>query len=202
MENSKELKKLTKDFFNRHPIEEFSAARIQYSLLLMPDVMGAVERAMPEIAASGIDVPDYTRLIDRVNREEDTDNLLRMLREGLPGHAKERVIQKLLEREEEALPEVQRLVARSFSDHAIESCTTYLVRCKTDCSKWIIQQYGKVREPYAQSLLCLVLGFRAKPDAIPFLIEQMERFEKQYPDETFDQGPLLALYEIRSRFKT
>ena len=49
-------------------------------------------------------------------------------------------------------------------------------------------------------MLCLVLGFRAGPDCIPFLMRAVETFEKQYPEETFDQGPILALLEIRARF--
>ena len=67
---------------------------------------------------------------------------------------------------------------------------------------WIIQNYNDVREPYARSMLCLVLGFRASTDVIPFLVQQVDAFERQFPDKSFEQGPLMALYEIRARFRT
>ncbi len=67
---------------------------------------------------------------------------------------------------------------------------------------WILQCYSDVYDPYARSMLCLVLGFRADPEAIPFLMQQVDFFEKRFPSETYDQGPLMALYEIRERFRT
>ena len=44
---------------------------------------------------------------------------------------------------------------------------------------------------------CLVLGFRADADIIPFFVQQAEWFERQFPE----QAPLLALYEMRARFQ-
>ena len=51
-------------------------------------------------------------------------------------------------------------------------------------------------------MLCLVLGFRANTDVIPFLMQQVDSFEKQFPDKSYEQEPLMALYEIRARFRT
>ena len=77
-----------------------------------------------------------------------------------------------------------------------------MVKCGTNCSDWIMQNYNDVREPYARSMLCLVLGFRANTDVIPFLMQQVDSFVKQFPDKSYEQGPLMALYEIRARFWT
>ena len=33
-------------------------------------------------------------------------------------------------------------------------------------------------------------------EAIPLLMKEYERFGREYPDESYDQGPLLALYLI------
>lgn len=206
MADTNYLKLLTKDFFNRHPVKKFSAARLLYSALLMPQVFDAVEKFLPELnalgAGEGFAVPDHAQLIDRIKREEDVSQLLRMIRQSMPPHVKNHLISRLLERKDEALPEIQRLILRTFSSHAIENCVTFMTKCKTDCSNWIIEHYQDVREPYARSMLCLVLGFRSTPEAIPFLIQQMEFFEKRFPDESFDQAPLMALYEIRARFRT
>ena len=49
-------------------------------------------------------------------------------------------------------------------------------------------------------MLCLILGFRGDITMIPFLMKEVERFERWYPEEDYEQGPLLALYEMRERF--
>ena len=200
------LKLLTKDYFNRHPVKEYSAARLEYSMLLMPEVMDVVDEKLPEMremaAKRGIDIPDTTEQMKRVEEEEDTGKLLRMLRQTQPPVVRKAVREKLLKREMEALPEIQRMILKAFNDNTIENCVRFMTKCETDCTEWIMRHYDDVREPYARSMLCLVLGFRASTDVIPFLVQQVDAFERQFPDKSFEQGPLMALYEIRARFRT
>ena len=200
------LKLLTKDYFNRHPVKEYSAARLEYSMLLMPEVMDVVDEKLPEMremaAKRGIDIPDTTEQMKRVEEEEDTGKLLRMLRQTHPPVVRKAVREKLLKREMEVLPEIQRMILKAFNDNTIENCVRFMTKCETDCTEWIMRHYDDVREPYARSMLCLVLGFRASTDVIPFLVQQVDAFERQFPDKSFEQGPLMALYEIRARFRT
>ena len=200
------LKLLTKDYFNRHPVKEYSAARLEYSMLLMPEVMDVVDEKLPEMremaAKRGIDIPDTTEQMKRVEEEEDTGKLLRMLRQTQPPVVRNAVREKLLKREMEVLPEIQRMILKAFNDNTIENCVRFMTKCETDCTEWIMRHYDDVREPYARSMLCLVLGFRASTDVIPFLVQQVDAFERQFPDKSFEQGPLMALYEIRARFRT
>ena len=200
------LKLLTKDYFNRHPVKEYSAARLEYSMLLMPEVMDVVDEKLPEMremaAKRGIDIPDTTEQMKRVEEEEDIGKLLRMLRQTQPPVVRKAAREKLLKREMEALPEIQRMILKAFNDNTIENCVRFMTKCETDCTEWIMRHYDDVREPYARSMLCLVLGFRASTDVIPFLVQQVDAFERQFPDKSFEQGPLMALYEIRARFWT
>ena len=57
-----------------------------------------------------------------------------------------------------------------------------------------------MRSEYLKSMLCLVLGFRGDDSIIHFLMKEVERFELYYPDKRYEQGPLLALYELKERF--
>ena len=63
-----------------------------------------------------------------------------------------------------------------------------------------MENYQEIRSEYMKSMLCLVLGFRGDASMIDFLIEEAERFEREYPDETYDQGPALAVQELSVRF--
>ena len=194
------VKLLTKDYFHRHPIKEHSAARFVYSLLLMPEVLSSAKKALPELreqaAQRGIYLPDSTQQMALLEQEEDMGNLLRMLRQSLTPDICAALLEKLLNREAEALPEIQRLVLKTLNANAIESCTRFMAMCEANCSEWVLQNYDAVREPYARSMLCLVLGFRGDRDVIPFLMQQVELFERQFPGHSFEQAPLLALYEI------
>ena len=146
--------------------------------------------------------PDYSVEITAVEQENDTARLLRMFRKTFSPKANRILLEKMLAREEEVLPEIQRTILKAFSDSTIENCTHFLVRCKANCSEWIMQNYEHIREPYARSSLCLVLGFRADLDDIPFLMQQVQVFERQFPSKTFDQSPILALSELNARFRT
>lgn len=67
-------------------------------------------------------------------------------------------------------------------------------------SSLLKEKYADVRSPYVQSLICLILGFRGAEDTIPWMLERFFEMKKLYPDETHDQGPLLALHELNCRF--
>jgi hypothetical protein len=168
--------------------------------------MDVVDEKLPQMremaAKRGIDIPDTTELMAKVEQEEDTSKLLRMLRQTQPPVVRKVVREKLLKREREVLPEIQRMILKAFNDNTIENCVRFMTKCETDCTEWIMRHYDDVREPYARSMLCLVLGFRASTDVIPFLVQQVDAFERQFPDKSFEQGPLMALYEIRARFRT
>lgn len=49
-------------------------------------------------------------------------------------------------------------------------------------------------------MLCLVIGFRGDVEMIPFLMKETERLERMYSQETYAQGPILAIQELAVRF--
>ena len=129
------LKLLTKDYFNKHPVKE-------YSMLLMPEVMDVVDEKLPQMremaAKRGIDIPDTTELMAKVEQEEDTSKLLRMLPQTQPPVVRKAVREKLLKREMEVLPEIQRIILKAFNDNTIENCVRFMTKCGTDCTEWIV----------------------------------------------------------------
>lgn len=74
------------------------------------------------------------------------------------------------------------------------------MKSETNCCDWIVETYPKFQSEYLKSLFCLVLGFCGKASMIPFLMEEAERMEKYYPNEYYDQGPMLAVQELAVRY--
>ena len=188
---------LTRRWFDRHPLKEFSAARYQYSLMLNE---GFEEQADKLIREHGLDNPLSAKYAQAIGKEEDLKELLRWMKRTVSGQGALLLRDKVLKREEEALPEIKRMLLTTGSDPFVENAIRLLKRFRENPAPWLLEHYGEIRYPYARSSMCLVLGFRADESAVPFLIAQVEEMEKNWPKENYAQAPLLALYELKARF--
>ena len=63
-----------------------------------------------------------------------------------------------------------------------------------------MKEYSNIWNEYFKSMLCLVIGFRGDVEMIPFLMKETERLERMYLQETYAQGPILAIQELAVRF--
>ncbi len=202
MTDTENLKLLTKSFFKQHPIKEHSAARFIYSLILAPDKLyELVPLFFQQAAETGLSLPDVGTSVEQVRQTESTADLLRMFRQAQTPDVRQALINALLQREAEVLPEIQRMTLKTFMDGIVESCVRFMAKCETNCSEWVLQHFEEIRAPYTRSMLCIVLGFRADPSVIPFLMQQLEYFEKHFPNNSYEQAPLIALCEIQARFQ-
>ena len=189
-----------KDYFKKHPLKELSAARFAYSQLLMPEVEDIALQMIPELEAKGIPFPDNSAIKEQIRQEQDVKKLLRLVRNNIPMDAKKDLTAKLKEHEAEVLPELQRILLKAFNSSTIENITRFMVECEMNCADWIRTNYHDIRDPYARSMMCLVLAFRGDMTDVVFLMGQVDYFEKNYPDKSHEQAPLIALYELKARY--
>ena len=75
----------------------------------------------------------------------------------------------------------------------------FFMKSQCNCCDWITETYSQFYSEYLKSLFCLILGFRGEKSLIPFLMEEAKRMEREYPDETYDQEPVLAVQELAER---
>lgn len=92
------------------------------------------------------------------------------------------------------------MLKTSLNDGFIETATRVLAMCNKNVAEELVGCFDDVRKPYAQSMILVVLGFKADETYIPWLIEKHEDLKRQYPDERYSDGAYYALYEIESRF--
>ena len=64
----------------------------------------------------------------------------------------------------------------------------------------LMKEYSNIRNEYFKSMLCLVIGFRGDVEMLSFLTKETERLERMYLQETYAQGPILAIQELAVRF--
>ena len=140
---------------------------------------------------------EIERMIETADNGEMLVQLMRKKMDGLNHHA---LMAKALENEEKVLPFIMERTLTNRQSVFIENAVAFFLRCKTDISGWILENYDTFKSEYMKQFLCLVLGFKGDTEVIPFLMNEVIRFEKYYPDKDYNQGPILGLQEIEYRF--
>lgn len=187
-----------KRFLKTHRDKNFSPAKYEYSLFLYKDA----EEKMYELTNKFVhrDKKEELANLKTIAEAQTAEDVSNLMRKNFPIDDRLKIIKKAVEMEEETLPLIQKRALTNRQDIFIENALKYFLRCKTNCCEWILENYQIFKSEYLKSMLCLVLGFRGDVDMIEFLIKEAERFERDYPNESFDQGPALAVQELAVRF--
>jgi hypothetical protein len=128
------------------------------------------------------------------------EQIIKFMRGKTDPMNKQTLVKKALSFEDEIIPEIIRRLRTSLNTGFIEDATMILSICGKDIAEELIGYFDDVRSPYAQSMMLLVLGFKAEETHIPWLIEQYNKMKRLYPSETYYDGAYYALYEIEERF--
>ncbi len=193
---------LSKKFFRDNPVEEMSAQRLAYSLFIIEEFDDAMSDAfMMEHVHP--DDQRLARIADEkvmIQQQDDPDAIFQLLRKNLDVFSRPVLVSKALEYESAILPMVMEKLLRSDHDTFIENAVRILAKSEGNYSEQLRQRYSEFRSPYVKSLVCILLGRRAAEDIIPWMMDRFYEMESLYPDESYGQGPLLALYELSDRF--
>ena len=191
-------KQEVKRFIKTHRDLEHSAAKFEYSLYLYKDV----EEKMYDFAAKVVpgDEAERASVQKMIMDAESAEDIVNLMRKRTLIGDRFKIIQKALEIEEATLPLIQKRALTNRQDIFIENTVKFLLNSKTNCCDWILKNYQVFKSEYLKSMLCLVLGFRGDVSMIDFLMQEADRLEREYPKESFDQGPALAVQELAVRF--
>lgn len=190
-------KKEVRRFLDSHPDKAISPAKFEYSLYLEPQTQKIVDDYIEKKLVKSEEDSIYEKLIAETT---DPEELLRLMRKKISGLNRSALRKKVLENEEAMLPLIKEKALRIRQDIFIENALYFFLHSKVNHCEWIVREYENFSSEYLKSMLCLVLGFRGEVGLIPFLMKETERFEREYPWESFDQGPILAVQELAVRF--
>lgn len=194
-------KLLRKKFFRDNPYLEISAQRLVYSTLMYEGFeKAASEILLEQKVLSDERLEQITWEKKLIQSGNNPEMIFQFLRKNIDVVNRVALIEKALEFEEALLPMVIERLIRSGHDTFIENAVRLLARSKKDYSPLLKEQYDEVRSPYVQSLICVILGLRGNEDNIPWMMDRFFEMKRLYSGENYDQGPLLALNELNSRF--
>ena len=190
-------KKEVHKFLDKHPDIPFSAAKFEYSLYLEPEAVEYANAVSEKMLGESEEDLRSKRMIERA---ETTEEMLKLMRKPLSGGNRSRLRRKLLEYETVLMPCIKEKTMKNGQDIFRENTLYFFLYCEENCCNWLMKEYSNIRNEYFKSMLCLVIGFRGDVEMLSFLTKETERLERMYLQETYAQGPILAIQELAVRF--
>lgn len=175
-----------------HQINPLSAPYINYMTVASSGMRSKLEDTL----AKWKDNEQEIEIAEIIRNLSTPEEFFKWMRKPLQGNNKFLLRQVALENEELIMDMMKKRILTNRTDEFIECATDFFVKCKEDPTEWIMENYRNIRDPYAQSEMCLALGFHGDLSCEEFLMEQVETFRRDHPGENYEQGPLIAIYML------
>ena len=193
-----DIKLLPKNFFKKNPLNPTSAYNIAL-YILDPDF----EEDMFNRLLDKEDETGDSSSLDQIDKEEeeiralsDAEAVVKRMRQSIAMLNRSVLADQALSMWEETMPLILRRFRTSSQTEFIETAFHVLAEADDSVIEPLKELYPDIRDPYARSMACVVFGMHDCEEMIPMLLREYERFREDYPDEEYEQGPLLALYQL------
>ncbi len=185
---------INKKFFKENQIKDYTAQQLVFAQIDSPE--------LPEMADKL--VRNFTNRAElerqEIVEEENPEKIIKYLR-GKGDILNYRLLhEKILEKEDLYIPIIMNMIKTTGNDVFIENVVKLLAKSKNNYSKELLEMFSSIKYPYTLSLICVLLGFIGDEDVIPLMYDKYIEFKEYYPAENYNQGPLLALYELAFRY--
>lgn len=193
-----DIKLLPKNFFKKNPLNPTSAYNIA-CYLLDPDF----EEDMFNRLLDKEDETGDSSSLDQIDKEEeeiralsDAEAVVKRMRQSIAMLNRSVLADQALSMWEETMPLILRRFRTSSQTEFIETAFHIFAEADDSVIEPLKELYPDIRNPYARSMACVVFGMHDCKEMIPMLLREYECFREDYPDEEYEQGPLLALYQL------
>lgn len=203
--------RLPDKFFEECPIDDKSLARSVYESFVggnedcqLDTLLEELENEGETERAKGI----RTELLE-IPRIQSAEEIVRKMRANYDIANSKALADRALELQQSVMPLLLRRYTTSYLDPFIQCAVLVLKYADMQYIDQLVELYPKIRNPYAQSMACLIFGIRGKVDCIPLLLGEYMRMRDAYDNgelvdeddiyDKFEEGPLLALHILHGR---
>lgn len=194
-------KLLPKNFFKDNPLDQMSTPQIAY-FSMTAGFNDKLQNAMWGILEGELD-PQRKAKIEaektEIARLETGDAVVKFIRNDYDIINREALCKKALTMQAEVVPPLLSRFQTSFQDGLVENAVYILAHAEQEYVDQLIAIYPKIRNPYAQSMACLVFGVQGREDVLPLLLDEYRRMKIEDAEGKLCQGPLLAIYILSGR---
>ena len=202
MENSKKTKRLPNSFFQKNPLQHLSAAMIAH-YTITERLNEKFDSLVYNLTEEGIDDVRKAKIQQERQRIEETNDpaaLVEFMRKGHDVFNQNLLCKKILQNQEETMSLLLKRYRTCALDQFIDAATAVFATGEQKYAHQLRDIYADIRNPFAQACACLVFGMQEMDEEIPFLLHEYERFQREYPNETYHQHPLLSLYLLHGKY--
>ncbi|MGN1308028.1 MAG: hypothetical protein ACI4V3_10205 [Faecousia sp.] len=196
------VKRLPSSFFRENPLMEMSAAVVAH-YMITTRLTKEEEQIDSNLAEHAIDEIRREKILQERQYIEQTDDpavLVELMRKGHDILNRLLLCTKILSLHEQTMPLLLKRYRTCVLDSFIDAATEVLATGEKKYAQMLREMYADIRCPFAQACACLVFGMQGMEQEIPFLLSEYTRFQREYPEETYHQHPLLALYILHGKF--
>lgn len=194
---------IPEQFFKENPIPEMCMGTLlmfEMDILFNKNLRTEMEKAVKQLSTERRvrEIHADAALTEAADTPEE---IIERMRKGDMSN-REAVCAKVLNMEDDIMPEVIRLLKRSSYDNYIETATLTLSKAKECYIDRIIAEFDEIRSPYAICACCILLAFRNRFDALPIIMKayQSLRKRKEESDRRCSEGALYAIYSLTRHF--
>ena len=187
---------LTKQFFKDNPLDKLPLpALIDFRIDIFES--DSIDEKITKIA-DGIKTEER-REEDRIELEkvkaiQTVDELIQAMRNYKGPNTEREIAHKALDMEETALPRIVELFYRNRTAQFLEKAELILYFADRKYLDELFHNYKQIQSPYAQAMVCFLIGKAEYVGVDDFLLEQYLFMKQHYPNERYAQFPLFALY--------
>ena len=187
---------LPKNFIKKHPLKEYSAAMfadLNIRLVHADELNAEIDKIIiPRIEQDRREaILQGEKHIEEI---ETAEEIVAQMRKKNEMSIIPLLCKKALTIQDEVMPLVLRRYKTTIQDHFIETAVRLFGNADRKYTIDLFHQYHEIRNEYARSMACLLFGEHNIEESIPLLLSEYERFSNNYPEESYDQGPLFALH--------
>lgn len=192
---------MTEDFFKKHELKQFSPQLFLYFKLMISG-KDELTNMVTNAAAGQLSKERQREVIaeaEAIKAFANAKDVVRYMKRMKESQNREVLCEKALSMEEETLPLIIEKLIKTANDSFVEMAVMILARCDNKYVYILKDIYKDILYPYAQSGAAMILGIRNVEGCSDLLMEETDRFAREYPNETFEQGPLIGMYGICKR---
>ena len=187
---------ITKQFFIDNPLGKLPMpALIDFRIDIF--TMDSVDEKIAEIAnemKSEKQREEDAAEIEAVKKIQTVDELILAMRKCKGPNTEGELAHIALNMEDEALPRIVELFYRNRTAEFLEKAELILYYADRKYLDELFQNYDKIQSPYAQSMICFLIGKAEYENVDDFLLRQYQFMKRHYPSEHYHEFPLFALY--------
>jgi hypothetical protein len=189
---------ITKQFFIDNPLGKLPMpALIDFRINIFK--MDSVDAKIAEIAnemKSEKQRKEDAAEIEAVKKIQTVDELILAMRKYKGPNTEGELAHIALNMEDEALPKIVELFYRNRSAAFLEKAELILYYADRKYLDELFRNYDKIQSPYAQSMICFLIGKAEYENVDGFLLRQYQFMKLHYPAEHYHEFPLFALYNL------